>query len=322
MNDQASRRRSDPDVVAFGEVLWDLFELPGGVYRRELGGAPCNVAIVASRLGLRASIVGAVGKDALGDALAVALAKEGVEVSSLLRLPNRTGIAFVRRDDQGEPSFLFYRHETADMSVAPRHLRPRMARARFALLGTSTLVCEPLRAATERFVSLARQQGAHLVVDLNVRAHLWDHGPTMRRRIASLLRHAAVVKGSAVDARLLGGVRWIEEHAPDAAIILTRGAESARAWGPFGEVERPALRARCVDATGAGDAFIAGVVAVLARRGAVPGSAAFADPRVFSDALDVGHMLGKLAVSKIGAVAGLDRRALAAARAKLKKKNQ
>ena len=31
-----------------------------------------------------------------------------------------------RRDARGEPSFLFYRHETADMMVAPEHLRPAM----------------------------------------------------------------------------------------------------------------------------------------------------------------------------------------------------
>jgi len=314
------------DVAAFGEVLWDIFELPkrrgeriARLYRREIGGAPCNVAVGLSRLGVRASIVGAVGEDAFGDALAVALRDEGVDVSSLLRLPNRTGLAFVRRDSRGEPSFLFYRHETADMSVSPEHLRPSMARATFALLGTSTLVREPLHAATLRFVELARRAGTHIVVDLNVRAHLWESRTTMRSRIGALLKHAALVKGSAVDLRALGGGRWLAEHAPRAAVILTAGAEPARARGPFGEVERPALRVRCVDATGAGDAFIAGVLAVLVKRRAVPGSAVFADPRVFSDALDVGHMLGAKVVSKVGAVTGLVR--LGAARAKLASKD-
>ncbi|HSQ65101.1 MAG TPA: carbohydrate kinase [Polyangiaceae bacterium] len=307
------------DVAAFGEVLWDLFELPerGGarLYRRELGGAPCNVAVALARLGLRASIVGAVGKDSFGADLAAALEAQGVDVSSLSRLPNRTGIAFVRRDARGEPSFLFYRHDTADMALAPRHLEPRMAKATFALLGTSTLVREPLRAATRRFVQLARRAGTHLVVDLNVRAHLWDNPATMRARIAELVKHAAVVKGSSVDLRALGGPRFLAEHAPRAAVVVTAGADPARAFGPFGEVERPARRARCVDATGAGDAFVAGVLAVLARRRALPGSAAFADPRVFSEALDVGHMLGHKVVSKVGAVSGLVR--LDAVRAKL-----
>lgn len=69
----------------------------------------------------------------------------------------------------------------------------------------------------------------------------------------------------------------------------------------------PALRARCVDATGAGDAFLAGVLATLAARGARPGTPAWKNEAVFSDALRVGHMLGKKVVSKVGATAGLVR---------------
>jgi sugar/nucleoside kinase (ribokinase family) len=70
-------------------------------------------------------------------------------------------------------------------------------------------------------------------------------------------------------------------------------------------VEVPALRARCVDATGAGDAFIAGALATLTAAGAVPGSAAWREPAVWRAALRAGHIMGKKAVSRPGAVAGL-----------------
>ena len=68
-----------------------------------------------------------------------------------------------------------------------------------------------------------------------------------------------------------------------------------------------AARVRCVDATGAGDAFIAGSLAVLVAGRAVPGSAAWADPAMWQAALRAGHMMGKKAVSRVGAVAGLER---------------
>ena len=66
-----------------------------------------------------------------------------------------------------------------------------------------------------------------------------------------------------------------------------------------------ALPARCVDATGGGDAFIAGAVATLVAAGATPGTPAWRDARVWRAALRAGHIMGKKAVSRPGAVAGL-----------------
>jgi len=301
-------RRSSADVVSFGEVLWDVYETGPDTFRREPGGAPANLAVALARLGMRAAIVGAVSNDAFGDALAARLRAAGVDVSSIVRLPNRTGLAFVRRDARGEPSFLFYRHETADMMLAPKHVcASTLEGARFAALGTSTMVREPLASATRQFLALAAREGAAVALDLNVRAHLWKSPRAMRAAVAELASRAALVKGSRADLAALGGQAFVRRHARAATWIVTDGAGVARATGAHGTVEVPALRAKCVDATGAGDAFFAGVLAVLASRGAVPGSAAWGDPAVFSDALRVGHMLGRRVVSRVGAVSGLVR---------------
>jgi fructokinase len=296
---------NDTSVACFGEALWDVYETGPDTFRRELGGAPTNLAVALARLGVRASIVCGVSKDAFGDALVSRLRKNGVDTRGVVRLPNRTGLAFVRRDSRGQPSFLFYRHETADMMVRPEHLRASMAKATFAVLGTSTLVREPLASATWRFVDLAKKAGAAIAVDLNVRAHLWKDKKTMRTRIGKLVSRAALLKASREDLHALGGVPFLEKHARDATWILTSGAGTAHADGAHGDVSMKALRGKCVDATGAGDAFFAGVLAVLVARGAVPGSAAWRDPAVFSDALRVGHMLGRKVVSRVGAVTGL-----------------
>ncbi len=299
------------DVVAFGEILWDVFEdgpRPDGDpiarrFRRELGGAPANFAVDLARLGVRAAVVGGIGADAFGEALARALAREGVVTDGLIRLPNRTGLAFVRRDARGEPSFLFYRHETADMSVRAAQLTP--FRARWALVGTSTMLHPGLASATRAFLRHARRGGAAIVVDLNVRAHLWKDRTVMRARIAELLEHAALVKASKPDLEAVGGERFLRRHAPSAVWILTDGERPARARGSFGEVSVAGRPVRCVDATGAGDAFIAGVLAALLAQSAAPENARFADPRVFAAALGVGHKLGAKAVSRPGAVAGV-----------------
>src|SRR5258708_40007500 len=167
------------DVVCCGEILWDVFEASprrsepiARTFRRELGGAPANVATGLARLGLRVAVVGGVGRDRFGRALVQHLADDGVDVRFVLPFPNRTGLTFVVRDARGEPEFLFYRHESADLAVRAAHVTPAMGRARWVLVGTSTLMTPELARATSRFLDVAERGGAHVFVDLNVRPHL------------------------------------------------------------------------------------------------------------------------------------------------------
>lgn len=305
------------DVVCFGEILWDVFEsVPRGReaiarrFQRELGGAPANVATGLARLGVRAGVIGGVGRDRFGTALVQHLEADGVDTRHVLRLPERTGLTFVTRDGRGEPEFLFYRHETADMSVRAEHVTPAMGRAQWALVGTSTLVGPALARSTVRFLEVAAAGDAHLMVDLNVRAHLWRDAKAMRETIAALVGGASLVKASLADLGALAaderaGMRWLERHAPQATWLVTRAGGRASAIGEHGTEHAPALRARCVDATGAGDAFIAGALATLVAARAVPGAASWRDPAVWRLALRAGHVMGAKAVSRPGAVAGL-----------------
>lgn len=302
------------DVITFGEVLWDIYEDPktrgpgepiGRVLRRELGGAPANVAVALARLGKKSGVVGGVGQDAFGDALLALLSKERVETTFLLRYPARTGLTFITRDKDGEPKFLFYRNKTADMAMRARDVTAAMGGARWVLSGTSTLVKKGLAKATFRWLEEAKARKASVAVDLNVRSHLWESKRAMKRAIAELLLHAQLVKASRDDLDALGGLTWLRKTAPGATLILTSGGGPARAIGAHGDVEARTKKAPCVDATGAGDAFLAGVLATLLTHDAAPGRAAWKSPQVFVQALRVGHMLGRKAISATGAVTGL-----------------
>lgn len=309
------------DVVCFGEILWDLFgdtrdsrsthaQPIARVFHRELGGAPANVATALARLGVRSAIVGGIGIDKLGDAVEHQFVADGVSTRFLVRLPNRTGLTFVTRDARGEPSFLFYRQDTADVALRAEHVTAEMGHAKWVLVGTSTMMTPPLAAATERFLSVAEEAKANVVVDLNVREHLWASKAQMRDAVSQLVRRASIVKGSFADLIALTGRRdilWLADHAPKAVWIVTQGAKGASAIGTHGFVARPARKVKCVDATGAGDAFIAGVLAVLVQANATPDSPAWKDERIWGAALDAGHAMGAKAVSRVGAVAGLDR---------------
>ncbi len=303
-------------VACFGEALWDMMELPGRSptavrYERVLGGAPANVATGLSRLGVRASLIAGLGRDSFGEALAAHLERDGVDVRHLVWMDRRTGVTFVSRDARGQPSFLFYRHETADVSLTEAHISKDMARVRWGLLGSSTMMTSDLRAATMQFVTHVESNKANLFFDLNVRAHLWRSKEKMRDAVSELATRAAVIKASSDDLAALGSeakaLAFLRTRAPRAIVIVTRGAQSMTAIGPFGEVTMSAKRSRCVDATGAGDAFIAGTLAVLIAQRACPGTLVWSDPRLWSRVLDVGRRMGQKAVSRAGAVTGLVR---------------
>jgi fructokinase len=302
------------DVSAFGEILWDCFdEEPtehgfGDRFVRRLGGAPANVAVTLARLGLRSTVVGGVGDDAFGRDLQAFLASAGVDARGVLTLPQRTGIVFVSRSAKGQPSFLFYRHETADMSLGSHHVKPSHADADFVVVGTSTFVERKLRAASRRFVRMALEKKAALVVDLNVRAHLWKSREDLARVADELARKAAIVKASDDDVVRIPvqePERWIRARCKGSVLLRTHGEGGATAIGPFGEVKASAPEVRCMDATGAGDAFLSGVLATLVRLGAKPGEAAFDDANTWRHALALGCRLGARATTAEGSVTAL-----------------
>ena len=303
------------DVACFGELLWDFYEADGKSekepiarqFRRELGGASANVAVTLARLGVKVGAVGAVGKDKLGAALEAALEAEGVETTHVVRLAASTGITFVTQSATGDASFIPYRGGTADMSLDEGDITPAMGKVRFALV-SSTSMMESARAATEKFLAAVEKAKGAVVVDLNVRAHLWPDEAAMRTAVKDLVARAALVKGSERDLNALAGKRgmsWLEDNAKQATWILTRGENGAAAVGAHGQATAPTKRVRCIDRSGGGDAFVAGVLAVLVKAGAKPSSAEWKDGKLWTRALEVGHLLGAKAVAALGATGGL-----------------
>jgi fructokinase len=304
------------DVACFGELLWDFFEADAKTdkepiartFKRELGGASANVATILARLGVSVSAIGGIGDDKLGDALKAHLASDGVDVAHLARIKGaRTGITFVTRDAAGEPTFVPYRQSTADLAFDASHVSAGSAKVRYAVV-CSTSMLPALREGTMKFLNALEKAKGTLIVDLNLRPHLWADADAMKAGAAELAGRAAVVKGSEKDLGALAGKRgmtWLEDNAKGATWVLTRGENGAACVGPHGQVTFPTKRVRCIDATGAGDAFMAGLVAVLVRSGAKPGSAEWKDPKLWSRAMEVGHQLGAKAISAVGAVAGI-----------------
>ena len=267
-------------IVALGEVVADIYrdestsavEMP---FTARPGGAPANVAAAAARLGSEAAFIGSVGEDLFGDFILRALEAEGVDTSAVGRCepPTRTSLAFVEITAGGDRSFTFYRSDPAadELLSAEGVSRETLLGASFVNFGSIPLIEDPSRSAIHRAADLAEELDVPLAFDVNFREHLWGSAQDARKAVDPLLDRSRIVKLSDDEIPPLLGTEDAEEAARmllergPALVLVSLGPEGAfYATRDFtGEV--PAFEVECVDATGAGDAFLAASLVHLAE---------------------------------------------------------
>jgi fructokinase len=311
------------DVLVFGEALVDFFpERPGiplvecDVFQRQLGGAPANVAVGLARLGVRVSLMTLVGPDAFGTFVRDRLAAEGVDVRGVgVHRTAKTGVTFVAVGAHGERSFLFFRHPSADQMIAEHDVdEALLARAHVVHVGSSTLSREPARAATLKAIATARRAGCLISSDPNWRAHLWENPAEAAPMLQALVAQCDIVKVSDDELAPLTGVTDAEEGAARLRalgcplVVVTLGARGCYVETATGRDWLPGERVDVVDTTGAGDGFVAGLLATLVprfRAGRRPAELDFAEVR---EACRLGNKIGAAVVTKLGATTGLPAR--------------
>jgi fructokinase len=264
------------DIVCLGELLVDMFPAEIGrelaqvtAFRPKPGGAPANVAVAVTRLGRGSAFIGKVGDDAFGHHLAGVLREEGVNVQGMrYDAEARTGMAFIAMPDVNSYDILFYRNPGADMRLRADELDRELLQGTRALhFGSLSLIQEPSRGATLEALKIARQAGALISFDVNYRPDLWSRTEA-RERVMATLSHVNLLKVNETELALLTG----SEEVGAAGSLLAHGPElcvvTLGSGGSFFQVAEggefiPAFEVETVDATGCGDAFIAGLLCQL-----------------------------------------------------------
>lgn len=267
------------DIVCLGEVLIDMFPAEVGrsmvavtSFRPKPGGAPANVAVAAARLGASAAFIGKVGEDIFGRFLEGVLRAEGVETQGMrFDQRARTTLVFIAMPDENNAEFVFYRNPGADTRLAPQELdRSLLASTAVLHFGSLSLTANPAREAALEAARLARQAGALISFDANYRPNLWRRPAEAARRILEVAPLVDLLKVNEVELHLLTGAG--EDLDQGAAALLQLGpAVCVVTLGPKGSFFRsaegsgfvPAFPVHTVDATGCGDAFIAGLLCQL-----------------------------------------------------------
>ena len=307
------------EVICLGEVLIDfvptvtpttLIEAPA--FKKAPGGAPANVAVALARLGRTSAFMGMTGDDPFGRFLELTLVEAGVDTGSLrFTREARTALAFVSLRADGDRQFMFYRHPSADMLFRPEDVDEAALRAARALhFGTISLIAEPSRSATLHAIDRARAAGCLISCDPNLRLALWPDAAAATAGLLEAIAAADVVKISDDELLFLTGSTdpgaarselWQAHHR---LMVVTLGASgcvfiAAGATGMVG-----GFSVASVDATGAGDAFVAGLLDGLLADPDAPG-----DPDRLRSICRFACAVGALTTTERGAIPALPTRA-------------
>lgn len=270
------------DVIALGELLIDftqngLSEQGNGLFEANPGGAPCNVLSMLNNLGKKTSFIGKVGNDQFGKTLKKALEELGIGTENLL-MDNEvhTTLALVHTFADGDRDFSFYRNPGADMMLTVEELNLDLVRdTRIFHFGTLSMTHDGIRATTKKAVETAKEAGALISFDPNLREPLWDSLDNAKEQVRWGLGKCDVLKISDNEIQWLtgendftAGVKKIREEFPIPLILVSMGRDGSRAYYGDHYVEvAPFLQENTIETTGAGDTFCACVLNYVLENG-------------------------------------------------------
>lgn len=301
------------DIVALGELLIDF--TPSGVtgdgnpgFVQNPGGAPANVLAAMAKLGKKSAFIGMVGRDQFGRFLRDVLLKNGIAIDGL-KYSNtvNTTLAFVHLAPDGDRTFSFYRNPGADMMLTPADVDyPLIRDSNMFHFGSISLTDEPARSATLAAAEFAKNEGKLISYDPNYRPPLWKSEEQAKTWMQEGLKYADIVKVSDSELELLTGTHDPEKGSAllfDQAIsvvLITMGPKGCyyRYRGGTGKVET--YNVPVVDTTGAGDAFLGGLLYGLSGMSfeAINGL----EEAQFRNIVDFANATGALATTRKGAI--------------------
>ncbi|WP_121660858.1 aminoimidazole riboside kinase [Metabacillus litoralis] len=257
-------------VISLGEALIDFIPLDkqNNHYQKSPGGAPANVAVGISRLGLKSTFLGKVGDDVLGKFLYETLENHHVRVNQMVfTSEHKTGVVFVTNAEDGERSFDFYINPSADRFLESKEIdKEDFVNHKIFHFGSISMISDSSKEATKYGVELAKKNNMIVSYDPNLRLDLWDSEKTARETIKSMINFADILKISEEELTFITGekeiVRGIEvmKSYDIPLLIVTMGALGSYVCTSDGYEHVPALKVDAVDTTGAGDAFVSGIL--------------------------------------------------------------
>ncbi len=273
---ETPQRGCAPRVVTAGEALIDLVSQADGNFQPCLGGAVFNLSRALARQNVPTLYQNPLSSDRFGRQLAQALQDDGVQLARPQAIPQTTSLAVVALNAEGHPDYAFYREGVADRQITAASLNAVcLAQPQLEIACTGCLALDPADAHYYLpWLQTQKDAGKWIVVDVNLRPSVMPDLPKYRAHVLEMAKLADVLKASdedlahlqlpgaspmdqAMHLMQLGSAQWM---------ALTLGAEGARLLVRKGTdiqvlTAREPAPVKVLDTVGAGDSFLAGLLA-------------------------------------------------------------
>ena len=257
------------DVVALGELLIDFTEngissQGNPIFEANPGGAPCNVLAMLARLGKTTAFIGKVGNDRFGKVLSETIKDCGICADGLVFDDTvHTTLAFVHKKTDGDRDFSFYREPGADMMLRKCEIDEEIIKsAKIFHFGTLSSTHEGVREATRYGVDIAKESGALISFDPNLRPPLWDSLEDARREIEYGFEKCDILKISDNEVEFMTGLTDYDKAVRELMgkyhiklAFATLGKKGSRAYFGDMQAEFGGFDVDTIETTGAGDTF-------------------------------------------------------------------
>ena len=239
-------------IVCLGDNFVDFYDETGKAF---FGGNPVNVAVYLSRLGRKASYIGAVGSDIFGRQLLEAAAAKGVDVSHVQVLDGPTALTHVTVRD-GDRIFGDYDEGVmADFTLREEDM---------PFIGSHTAAVSGLWGHCEGEWEHIRRLGVITAFDCSDR-------PEEEAALAAI-PHSDILflsDDASSDSALKDRIMALHRQGPG-IVAATRGEKGSLAYDGTGFASYGIIECRIADTMGAGDSYIAGFLDAYLRREPLP----------------------------------------------------
>lgn len=303
-------------VYCIGELLIDFICKEKGVslanatsFEKKAGGAPANVAAAITKLGGSAAFLGQVGNDAFGTYLRDVLCAEAIQ-TELLTLEGQTTLAFVSIDENGERSFQFNRGGDGEYTLTSEQIAT-IAEAGLVHFGSATAFLPgKLRDTYFQLAQHAKDNNQFISFDPNYRDALINTPERETAFVAdshAFLSIADFVKVSDEEAMLITGETTLQAaveklHVLGAKVVtVTLGKIGTLLSMDGQQTTIGSIKIEQVDSTGAGDAFVGGVLYQVAK---------LTDPKTITfqqwqEIIQFANIVGAITCTNYGAMASM-----------------
>ncbi len=271
-------------ILVIGEALIDLIGTAdgGGKYQAVVGGANANVALALARRGVEQRFMGRISSDGFGQQIRERLASNGVNLDYSINAQEQTSLAVATIGDGGSASYSFYVDGTADWGWTESELPSAIE---LASLNTKAIQfgCLAMAIAPGGLVLEQWLKGLYLVGDstlshdLNIRSALGFEREAELARVLRINAHSHIIKASDADIEWLYNLpagAELESIANEWSqggklVVITRGSDGATLYLNGNQLRAAAPKINLVDTVGAGDTFMANLLAELDLLGAL-----------------------------------------------------